>query len=300
MRAGTPQMSPERTLSPDGGVAAHAGAPDVHRRDTERPQPQHLPSVPRGELRAGGHPGDDFRGEPNHERWGILPPAARSATGRRQYGPRHLHAILAARAMQAGYGWQTGNRILRRVQQGDVAGALEMVDRCHAALHEGHRQVERTLETLRVIAAATQEDASATPQRRSARRGETVLRVGEAAQEVGVRVSSLHFWEAQGLLHPRRAQESGYRLYDRTQLARLRVVKVLREAGHGFEAIRATLDELGAGRPEAALTAIERRREELTRASERCARATAALWGYVAEVHGKPGALSGSLPPTGV
>jgi hypothetical protein len=48
----------------------------------------------------------------------------------------------------------------------------------------------------------------------------------------------------------------------------------------------------------AALSAIERRRLELTRASERCARATAAFWGYVAEVHGKPGPLSGSLGKT--
>jgi DNA-binding transcriptional MerR regulator len=110
-----------------------------------------------------------------------------------------------------------------------------------------------------------------------------------------VRVSSLHFWEAQGLLHPGRDQESGYRLYDRAQVARLRVVKVLRDAGYGFEAIRATLDELGAGRPQSALTAIKWRREALSKASERCARATAAFWGYVAEVHGKPDPLSGSL-----
>jgi DNA-binding transcriptional MerR regulator len=93
----------------------------------------------------------------------------------------------------------------------------------------------------------------------------------------------------------KRDRSSNYRLYDRTQLARLRMVKVLRDAGYGFAAIRVTLDEMGSGRPEAALSAIERRRRELTGASERCARATAAFWGYVAEVHGKPGPLSGSL-----
>ena len=58
-----------------------------------------------------------------YERWGYLPPAERTASGHRRYGPRHLHAILAVRAMQAGYGWFTGGRIMRRVQRGDVAGA---------------------------------------------------------------------------------------------------------------------------------------------------------------------------------
>ena len=228
-----------------------------------------------------------------YERWGILPPAERSATDRREYGAQHLHAILAVRAMQAGYGWQTGNRIMRLVQQGDLAAALELVDRCHASLHERRQQVEQTLEALRLIAAAitAPEEPSTTRRRRT----EPALRVGDAARAVGVRVSSLHFWEAQGLLEPRRDRESGYRLYDQAQLARLRVVKVLRDGGYGFEAIRATLDELGAGRPESALTAIERRHQALTTASERCARATAAFWSYVAEVQDKPGPLSGSL-----
>src|SRR5688572_31749675 len=45
-----------------------------------------------------------------YERWGYLPPAERTTSGHRRYGPRHLHAILAVRAMQAGYGWFTGGR----------------------------------------------------------------------------------------------------------------------------------------------------------------------------------------------
>ena len=229
-----------------------------------------------------------------YERGGLLPPAARSAAGHRRYGPAHLHAILALRAMQAGYGWRPGNAIMRHVLRGEVAEAVALVDARHADLHQRRLQVDETLAVLRVVAAAPSPGSGL---RRSGRpaRGEAPLRVGDAARAAGVPVSSLHFWEAQGLLAPLRDRDSNYRLYDRAQLARLRVVKLLRDAGYGFAAIRVTLDELGTGRPAAALSAIERRRRELTRASERCARATAAFWSYVAESHGKPGPLSGSL-----
>ena len=230
-----------------------------------------------------------------YERLGYLPPAERTASGHRRYGPRHLHAILAVRAMQAGYGWLTGGRIMRRVQRGNVAGALELVDECHAALHQRREEVAETLEALRLMAASGEGETRVRARARRRAREDTSSRVGEAARLVGVRVSSLHYWEEQGLLRPRRDEESGYRLYDAAELRRLRIVVVLRKAGYRFDAIRAVLDELAAGRPSTALTAIERRQEELAAASERCSRATAALWGYVVEVFGKPAPLSGSL-----
>ena len=93
------------------------------------------------------------------------------------------------------------------------------------------------------------------------------FRVGEAARQVDVRVSALHFWEQQGLLHPFRDQSSRYRLYDEHQMRRLRVVVLLREEGLDFKVILPVLDELAAGRPEKAIVAVEKRREELTRTS---------------------------------
>lgn len=229
-----------------------------------------------------------------YEEWGFLPPAERSATGHRRYSEQHLHAVLAVRAMQAGYGWRTGGRVMRHLHQGELATALELVDACHAKLHQRRREVEETLEVLRVLASAAPVES---PHPRS-RRAAVALRVGDAAKLVGVRISSLHFWEEQRLLSPRRDSSSGYRLYDPNEVLRLRVVVILRKAGYTFDAIRTVLDELAGGRPSTALSAIERRREELQRASERCSRATAAFWSYVSEVFGKPHALSGSLSRT--
>jgi DNA-binding transcriptional MerR regulator len=107
--------------------------------------------------------------------------------------------------------------------------------------------------------------------------------VGEAAKQVGVRVSALHFWEQQGLLQPVREQHSRYRLYDEHQMRRLRVVVLLREAGYSFNVIQSVLDELAAGRPEKAIVAVEKRREELTRTSWACIEALTNFQHYVSE-----------------
>ena len=106
------------------------------------------------------------------------------------------------------------------------------------------------------------------------------LRVSEAARRVEVRVSALRHWEQQGLLHPARDQQSRYRLYDEQQMHRLQVIVLLREMGYDFDAIRAVLDEMAAGRLERALEAVERRRSELARASRAAIEATVAFWSY--------------------
>src|SRR5579859_6442070 len=109
------------------------------------------------------------------------------------------------------------------------------------------------------------------------------FRVGEAAKQVGVRVSALHFWEQQGLLQPVREQNSRYRLYDEHQMRCLRVVVLLREAGYDFKVIRSVLDDLAAGRAEKAIAAVEKRREELTRTSWSCVEALVSFQHYVSE-----------------
>lgn len=56
---------------------------------------------------------------------------------------------------------------------------------------------------------------------------DTPLTVGAAARAVGCSPATVRLWERQGLLHPVRTP-SGYRLYDRAQLARLRRIVRLR------------------------------------------------------------------------
>ena len=164
---------------------------------------------------------------------------------------------------------------MQALYRGDLSAALATIDERHAELASKRLQIEQTLAALRTLAAqSTPKPRSSRPQR---------LRVGEAAKQVGVRVSALHFWEQQGLLHPVREQNSRYRLYDEHQMRRLRVVVLLREAGYDFTVILSVLDELAAGRPEKAIVAVEKRREELTRTSWSCIEALTSFQHYVSE-----------------
>jgi DNA-binding transcriptional MerR regulator len=208
----------------------------------------------------------------NYEADGFIPPATRSPGGYRLYTPRHLAALKTARSLVGGYTWQHTRVIMEAVHKAQLGIALALIDQRHAEIAEKRRQVEQTLEALGTLAA----QAASVVTRRSQR-----LRVGEAARQVGVRVSSLHFWEQQGLLQPLRDPTSGYRLYDEPQMRRLRAVALLREAGSDFPAVRLALDELAAGRTEKAIAAVEKRRADLARTSWACAVGLAVFQAYV-------------------
>jgi DNA-binding transcriptional MerR regulator len=211
----------------------------------------------------------------NYEALGLLPPAERSKSGYRLYTQSHLAALKTTRSMVRGYGWQRTPEIMQALHRGELITALAAIDTRHAELASKRLQVEQTLIALHALAA----QSAPQPGTRHLQR----FRVGEAAKQVGVRVSALHFWEQQGLLHPLRDQSSGYRLYDEQQMRRLRTVVLLRDAGYDFNVILLVLDELVAGQPEKAIVAVEKRRDELTRTSWACIEALALFQRYVNE-----------------
>lgn len=214
-----------------------------------------------------------------YEHLGFLPPAERAPSGHRRYGPRHMQAMQAARAMIAGYTWQQALTIMRTAHQGDLPGLLALVDARHADLARRRQEIDEVLAALQSLS-QMEAGQEALPRLRGR---QPSLTIGEAARQVGARSSAIRFWEMQGLLQPERDRESRYRRYRPEEVRRLRMIVLLRRGGYGFEAIRSVLAELSAGAPEQALAAIEARRQEVIAASQRCMAATAALWGYLQE-----------------
>ncbi len=214
----------------------------------------------------------------NYEASGFIPPVERSPSGYRRYTRRHLVALQTARQLIGGYGRQRAQQIMQAVHQGELSDALALIDERHAELAQTRLQLEQTLAALSVLAAHL-------PSETLSHLSES-LRVGAAARLVGVRVSTLRFWEQQGLLQPIREKGSRYRLYDERQLRRLRIVALLRQANYDFAAIRTTLDELEAGQPQRVVAAVERRRSELAGMSWSCLEAMAAFHAYVCEFLG--------------
>ncbi len=69
----------------------------------------------------------------------------------------------------------------------------------------------------------------------------TALTIGELAARLGVPVRTVRFWSDAGLVDPPARSAGGYRLYDAAAVARLDLVRTLRELGLGLPAIRELL-----------------------------------------------------------
>ncbi|MGI5393490.1 MerR family transcriptional regulator [Streptomyces sp. CA-251251] len=210
----------------------------------------------------------------NYEDAGVLPPADRTEAGYRVFGERHLRALLTYRTLRQGYGPVAATRIMRTVHEGDVPGALALVDGAHAALH-----AERV--SLREASAALEELAREEPGPPPRSAG---LRIGEVAALIGVRTSALRVWEAAGLLAPRREQGTGYRVFGAADVRDARLVHTLRGAHYLFEQIRPVLDGLRReGGSEALRTALGARERALTARTRAMLAGAGALDAYLGD-----------------
>jgi DNA-binding transcriptional MerR regulator len=176
-----------------------------------------------------------------YEEWGFLPPIPRSSSGHRLFTATHLDQMRLARTALCGP-WpgrnikQSALALVRRVASGDLGGALEQAY-AHRALVQAERaQVEAAAELLERWVQGTAADATAKP-----------LRIGKAAEPMGVTTDMLRNWERDGLIAVPRDPRNGYRLYGTAEISRLRVIRVLRRAGYSTMAILRMLLRLDQG-----------------------------------------------------
>jgi DNA-binding transcriptional MerR regulator len=69
-----------------------------------------------------------------------------------------------------------------------------------------------------------------------------LLKVGELSRRTGVTVRALHHYDSLGLLRPSGRSESGYRLYNRDDVARLHAIQSLRRMGVPLAEVARLLD----------------------------------------------------------
>lgn len=68
-----------------------------------------------------------------------------------------------------------------------------------------------------------------------------IFTIGELARRTGLPVKTIRFYSDEGLLPPTDRTDAGYRLYDATAMARLELVRTLRELGLGLADVEAAL-----------------------------------------------------------
>lgn len=221
----------------------------------------------------------------NYEQAGLLPPATRSAAGYREFDESHRQALTAARALVAAYGWDDAVTIMAAVHRGDLRTAVARIDHAHAQLDRERERIQQALHAFEVVVT---HPLDADPRMAAAldqvtRQGRP-LRIGQLAELLGVRTSTLRFWEGAGLIRPTRERSTGYRVFDVAAARDAHLVRLLREGGFPMTIVRAGLDEMHSspdGRPERVGAELNRRDAQLHERSWARLRADAALMAYL-------------------
>ncbi|TDC77650.1 MerR family transcriptional regulator [Streptomyces hainanensis] len=208
-----------------------------------------MPSLKSGDLRPADvarRAGYSVQQVRNLERDGVLPPAARTATGYRRYGEPQLRAALAYRALAAGVGPVGAREIMRAAHRFPASPTvLELLDAAHARLHTERVELRQAREAAGAISGEPVEDV----------RPSDAMSVSELAAALGVRPSTLRHWDAEGLVVPDRDAPRGTRRYTPPQVRDARIVHQLRRAGYRVEQLRALMPELRGSRRSADVAA---------------------------------------------
>ncbi len=166
-----------------------------------------------------------------YEVWGFIPPAPRSPSGYRLFSEAHIDHMRLARALLHGPFPGIAIRhsavdLARQAATGDLGGALESAYHHLALVQSEQAQAEAAVKLLERWAQGAAADASSER-----------LQIGEVAKRLGVSRDVLRNWERNGLLQTPRHPNNRYRLYTSAEIGRLRVIRMLSQAGYSMMAI---------------------------------------------------------------
>ncbi|MFD7901879.1 MerR family transcriptional regulator [Kitasatospora sp. NPDC059747] len=221
----------------------------------------------------------------NYEEAGFLPPAGRTASGYRVYGPRHAAALRAFLALLPGHGHATAGAVMRAVHAGEVDEALRLIDAGHAQLAGDRATLDAVEEALHDLVPPPGPDPTRAPEPTpdpDPEPGGTFI--GPLAHRLGLRPATLRTWERAGLVVPRRDARTGYRVYAPADVRDALLAHQLRRGGHGLERIAQVLERVRtAGGPEPLRATLGEWRDRLTARGLALLAGAAALHAYLAE-----------------
>lgn len=184
-----------------------------------------------------------------YEEWGFLPTVPRSHSGYRLFTQGHLEQMRLARtALRWPYpgGKALVVDLVQRAAAGDLGRALELAYQYLANVRAERVHAEAAVEFLERWAQGQATDTTVQP-----------LRIGDVARRLGVTADMLRNWERNGLLTVPRDPDNSYRLYGAAEIGRVRVIRMLRQAGYSLMAILRMLLQFDAGQTDGLRQALD-------------------------------------------
>lgn len=189
-----------------------------------------------------------------YEARGYLPEIPRGPNGYRQYTALHCEQ---ARLVRMALTWPyVGDKALlvnlvTCAANEDFGMAMELAYQYLALVRMERTYAESAVEFLERWAAGHLMD--------SARQK---MRIGETARYLNVTVDMLRNWERNGLIKVPRDPSNGYRLYGTLEFGRLRVIRMLVQAGYSLMAILRMFQQFDSGKTDNLRAALDLPREE--------------------------------------
>nr|WP_189038696.1 MerR family transcriptional regulator [Streptomyces daqingensis] len=163
---------------------------------------------------------------------GVLPEVERAPNGYRQFSATHVRALRAYRQLAYAVGPVEARRTMRRLNRHPPELGAATAGALHVRLHDERAQAlaaRHALEAVRAEAATDAEPGTADS-----------MTITELSQALGVKASTLRFWEKSGLVAPDRitTRAGTARRYPLPAIREARVTAALRAGGYRIPDVR--------------------------------------------------------------
>jgi len=172
------------------------------------------------------------------EALGVISPVSRAANGYRRFSRRHVRDLRAYRDLATAVGPVRARQVMREIRTLPRDQAVALLSSLHTALsreRDGALAAQRALRMIRAEASAEAEPAA----------GDSMT-ITELAGALGVRASTLRFWEKAGLVLPERvwSRAGAARRYPLPAIREARITAALRAAGYRIPDVQRTMTAL--------------------------------------------------------
>ncbi|AWX54941.1 MerR family DNA-binding transcriptional regulator [Brevibacillus brevis] len=161
----------------------------------------------------------------NYEAQGLVPPVERSESGYRKYTEEHVAYFTCIQAMSPGFGMEVTAQVVRLIQDRQLQAAMWRVNEVQAHLQRDKQLAERNVAML--------EDSRAGKEAGSSE----WMTIGEVATMTSLPSSTIRHWEKVGLITTSRDEKNGYRLFNRSQIRKIMLLRTLRPAVYSLSVV---------------------------------------------------------------
>ena len=210
------------------------------------------------------------------EAQGVIPAATRSANGYRRFSATHVSALRAYRGLAEAIGPVDARKAMRDLRTLPPGQGAALVCGFHARLNDEREQALAARHALETIRAEATTEAEAVES--------DSMTITELSQALGVRASTLRFWEKAGLVAPERvATRAGTaRRYPLRAIREARITAALRAGGYRIPDVQTAITAVRElSEVSQTMTALEARLADIARRTLALLRAGALLAGIL-------------------